>query len=154
MRAIRCVRGFLAFSARHVWRRSKTDSGRARSADCDPPRRDSVPRRSSPGVAGRRWRHRGSHLPPDLQQAGPAGHRSAPGASECRSDREARCCPSGVRSVHLRRPFSPRGLRDAVKRGANLIKITDVTGHKSLEMLKTYSRDAEAFVGHAGAGLL
>jgi site-specific recombinase XerD len=42
----------------------------------------------------------------------------------------------------------------AVKRGASLIKITDVTGHKSLEMLKTYSRDAEAFVGHAGAGLL
>jgi hypothetical protein len=42
----------------------------------------------------------------------------------------------------------------AVKRGGNLIKITDVTGHKSLEMLKTYSRDAEAFVGHAGAGLL
>jgi len=42
----------------------------------------------------------------------------------------------------------------AVKRGANLIKITDVTGHRSLEMLKTYSRDAEAFVDHAGAGLL
>src|SRR5262249_48014441 len=42
----------------------------------------------------------------------------------------------------------------AVKRGANLIKITDVTGHRSLEMLKTYSGDAEAFVGHAGAGLL
>jgi hypothetical protein len=42
----------------------------------------------------------------------------------------------------------------AVKRGANLIKITDVTGHRSLEMLKTYSRDAEAFVGHAGEGLL
>ena len=42
----------------------------------------------------------------------------------------------------------------AVKRGANLIKITDVTGHRSLEMLRTYSRDAEAFVGHAGAGLL
>jgi site-specific recombinase XerD len=42
----------------------------------------------------------------------------------------------------------------AVKRGANLIKITDVTGHRSLEMLKTYSRDAEAFVGHAGTGLL
>jgi hypothetical protein len=38
--------------------------------------------------------------------------------------------------------------------GLFLIKITDVTGHKSLEMLKTYSRDAEAFVGHAGAGLL
>ena len=26
---------------------------------------------------------------------------------------------------------------NAVKRGANLIKIMDVTGHKSLEMLKT-----------------
>jgi hypothetical protein len=37
-----------------------------------------------------------------------------------------------------------------VKRGANMIKITDVTGHRSLEMLKTYSRDAKAFVGHAG----
>jgi len=47
-----------------------------------------------------------------------------------------------------------RSKTSAVKRGANLIKITDVTGHKSLEMLKTYSRDAEAFVGHAGAGLL
>jgi hypothetical protein len=29
------------------------------------------------------------------------------------------------------------------------IKITEVTGHRSLEMLKTYSRDAKAFVGHA-----
>jgi hypothetical protein len=38
--------------------------------------------------------------------------------------------------------------------GTNLIKITDVTGHCSLEdMLKTYSRDAEAFVDHAGGGL-
>jgi hypothetical protein len=35
-----------------------------------------------------------------------------------------------------------------------VLGITDVTRHKSLEMLKTYSRDAEAFVGHAGAGLL
>jgi site-specific recombinase XerD len=55
--------------------------------------------------------------------------------------------------------FAGKSLRagfvtSAVKRGANLIKITDVIGHRSLEMLKTYSRDAEAFVGHAGAGLL
>ena len=49
---------------------------------------------------------------------------------------------------------APAIVTSAVKRGANLIEITDVTGHKSLEMLKTYSRDAEAFVGHAGAGLL
>jgi hypothetical protein len=31
--------------------------------------------------------------------------------------------------------------------GLLLIKITDVTGHKSLEMLKTYSPGAEALVG-------
>jgi hypothetical protein len=31
-----------------------------------------------------------------------------------------------------------------VKRGANLIKLTDVTDHKSLEMLRASSRDAEA----------
>lgn len=31
--------------------------------------------------------------------------------------------------------------------GLFLIKITDVTGHKSLEMLKTYSPGAEALVG-------
>jgi len=30
------------------------------------------------------------------------------------------------------------------QRGANLIKLTDVTDDKSLEMLKAYSRDAEA----------
>jgi site-specific recombinase XerD len=55
--------------------------------------------------------------------------------------------------------FSGHSLRadfvtSTVKCGANLIKITDLTRHRSLEMLKTYSRDAEAFVGHAGAGLL
>jgi hypothetical protein len=47
-----------------------------------------------------------------------------------------------------------RASRPPRSSAANLIKITDVTGHRSLEMLKTYSRDAEAFVGHAGAGLL
>ena len=58
--------------------------------------------------------------------------------------------PSAFGGHSLRAGF----VTSAVKRGANLIKITDVTGHRSLEMLKTYSRDAEAFVGHAGAGLL
>jgi hypothetical protein len=57
--------------------------------------------------------------------------------------------PSAFGGHSLRSGF----VTSAVKRGANLIKITDVTGHRSLEMLKTYSRDAEAFVGHAGAGL-
>jgi len=58
--------------------------------------------------------------------------------------------PSTFAGHSLRAGF----VTSAVKRGANLIKITDVTGHRSLEMLKTYSRDTEAFVGHAGAGLL
>jgi hypothetical protein len=64
-------------------------SGRARSADCDPPRRDSVPRRSSPAWLDAAGVTEGAIFRRNLQQAGPAGHRSAPGASECRSDREA-----------------------------------------------------------------
>jgi site-specific recombinase XerC len=47
--------------------------------------------------------------------------------------------PATFKGHSLRAGF----VTSAVKRGANLIKITDVTGHKSLEMLKTYSRDAE-----------
>jgi hypothetical protein len=58
--------------------------------------------------------------------------------------------PATFGGLSLRAGF----VTSAVKRGANLIKITDVTGHRSVEMLKTYSRDTEAFVGHAGAGLL
>ena len=42
----------------------------------------------------------------------------------------------------------------AVKRAVNLLKICDQTGHKSLEMLRVYCRDAELFVGNAAAGLL
>jgi site-specific recombinase XerD len=42
----------------------------------------------------------------------------------------------------------------AVKRGVNLMKICDQTGHKSLEMLRVYSRDAELFACNAAAGLL
>jgi site-specific recombinase XerD len=42
----------------------------------------------------------------------------------------------------------------AVRRGVNLMKICNQTGHKSLEMLRVYSRDAELFAGNAAAGLL
>jgi site-specific recombinase XerD len=45
-------------------------------------------------------------------------------------------------------------ITSAAKRGANLFKICDTSGHKSLEMLRTYVRDAELFANHAGAGLL
>jgi hypothetical protein len=41
-----------------------------------------------------------------------------------------------------------------VKRGVNLMKVCDQTGHKSLEMLRVYSRDAELFAGNAAVGLL
>jgi hypothetical protein len=41
-----------------------------------------------------------------------------------------------------------------VKRGVNLLNICDQTGHKSLEMLRVYCRDAELFVGNAAAGPL
>jgi hypothetical protein len=40
----------------------------------------------------------------------------------------------------------------AVKRGVNLLKICDQTGHKNLEMLRVYGRDAKLFVGNAAAG--
>jgi len=42
----------------------------------------------------------------------------------------------------------------AVKRGVNLMKVCDQTGHKSLEMLRVYTRDAELFAGNAASGLL
>jgi hypothetical protein len=61
----------------------------------------------------------------------------------------------GARVIEDSRRLRAGFVMSAVKRGANLIKITDVTGHRSLvDMLKTYSRDAEAFVDHADAGLL
>jgi site-specific recombinase XerD len=42
----------------------------------------------------------------------------------------------------------------SVKHGVNLMKVCDQTGHKSLEMLRVYTRDAELFAGNAAAGLL
>jgi hypothetical protein len=44
--------------------------------------------------------------------------------------------------------------KPARKRGVNLMKVCDQTGHKSLEMLRVYNRDAELFAGNAAAGLL
>ena len=102
----------------------------------------SVPGRGVEGMARGREHHRGRHLPPDLQSACPAGHRSAsswPQRSRRRQGRRRRL--GSIRRP--RRPPPPRRfVTSAVKRGVNLIKITDLTGHKSLEML-SYSRDAE-----------
>jgi site-specific recombinase XerD len=45
-------------------------------------------------------------------------------------------------------------LTSAAKRGANLFKMMDVSGHKSVDTLRGYVRDAELFKDHAGTGLL
>jgi hypothetical protein len=53
-------------------------------------------------------------------------------------------------------PLSLRAgfLTSAAKRGANLLKMMDVSRHRSVDTLRGYVRDAELFKDHAGAGLL
>lgn len=45
-------------------------------------------------------------------------------------------------------------LTSAAGRGATLWKMREVSRHRSVDVLAGYVRDAEAFVGHAGEGLL
>jgi len=45
-------------------------------------------------------------------------------------------------------------LTSAAMRGASIFKMMDVSRHKSVDTLRGYVRDAEAFKDHAGAGLL
>jgi integrase len=45
-------------------------------------------------------------------------------------------------------------LTSAAARGASLFKMMDVSRHKSVDTLRGYVRDADAFRDHAGAGLL
>jgi integrase len=57
------------------------------------------------------------------------------------------------------RAFSGHSLRSgfltsAAARGASLFKMMDVSRHKSVDTLRGYVRDADAFRDHAGAGLL
>jgi integrase len=42
----------------------------------------------------------------------------------------------------------------AAARGANIFKMADQSGHKSMDTLRGYVRNAEIFQDHAGAGLL
>jgi hypothetical protein len=58
---------------------------------------------------------------------------------------------SALPIAHLRSGLVTTAMK---RRGVNLLKICDQTGHKSLEMLRVYCRDAELFVGNAAAGLL
>jgi hypothetical protein len=45
-------------------------------------------------------------------------------------------------------------LTSAAKRGASIVKMMDVSRHRSVDTLRGYVRDAEIFKDHAGAGLL
>ena len=45
-------------------------------------------------------------------------------------------------------------LTSAAKKGANIFKMMDVSGHRSVDTLRGYVRDAEIFKDHAGSGLL
>jgi site-specific recombinase XerD len=45
-------------------------------------------------------------------------------------------------------------LTSAVRRGASVFKMRDVSRHKSMDVLQAYVRDADLFRDHAGAGLL
>jgi site-specific recombinase XerD len=45
-------------------------------------------------------------------------------------------------------------LTSAAGKGASIFKMMDVSGHRSVETLRGYVRDAELFKDHAGAGLL
>jgi integrase len=58
--------------------------------------------------------------------------------------------PSAFSGHSLRAGF----LTSAAARGAWLFKMMDVSRHKSVDTLRGYVRDADAFRDHAGAGLL
>lgn len=45
-------------------------------------------------------------------------------------------------------------LTSAAAKGANIFKMRDVSGHRSMDTLQGYVRTAESFQDHAGAGLL
>jgi len=45
-------------------------------------------------------------------------------------------------------------LTSAANRGASIFKMRSVSRHKSIDVLSSYVRDADAFTDHAGAGLL
>jgi hypothetical protein len=90
----------------------------------------------------------------DLALAGDLAHQMQPRLKLL--GRQIVELPFEFESAMIRRPhvssITSSGVTpDAATSACRAVKITDVTGHRSLEMLKTYSRDAEAFVGHAGA---
>jgi hypothetical protein len=63
--------------------------------------------------------------------------------------------PQGGGGKDSSRKFAHRQKFDrSCARGASLFKMMDVSRHKSIDVLRGYVRDANAFRDHAGAGLL
>jgi site-specific recombinase XerD len=58
--------------------------------------------------------------------------------------------PGALSGHSLRSGF----LTSAAARGASLFKMMDVSRHRSVDTLRGYVREADAFRDHAGAGLL
>jgi hypothetical protein len=121
--------------------------------------------RASPAVTllapsrrcGRGWRRLRStpgDLPADRQGgdgAGVAAHLPLGG--------EFRQSPYAARAGLDASTFSGHSLRagfltSAAAKGASIFKMRDQSGHKSVDTLRGYVRDAELFKDHAGAGLL
>ena len=72
-----------------------------------------------------------------------------------RQDRQAIRGGRGLRPETLFRSLAARRLRHlALERGADIMKVMDVTGHTQVQTLKAYDRRAKAFKGHAGAKFL
>src|SRR5450755_1940348 len=65
--------------------------------------------------------------------------------------------PAALVSTLLSSPLTPLRsgfLTSAAAKGASIFKMVDQSGHKSIDTLRGYVRDAELFKDHAGAGLL
>jgi hypothetical protein len=58
--------------------------------------------------------------------------------------------PAVFAAHSLRRGF----LTSAAKAGASIFKMMDVSRHKSVETLRRYVKDADAFTNHAGEDFL
>ena len=97
-------------------------------------------RRRAPFPDGRQGRE--SHGRPAFRQTSGAHHQSL-----CRSPWPD---ASAFGGHSLRSGF----LTSAAARGANIFKMADQSGHKSMDTLRGYVRNAEIFQDHAGAGLL
>jgi integrase len=105
-----------------------------------------------------------THLSAGMRCIGP----TEPGSTSAAGDADARVTCRSVANIvkqFARRAgfdaaiYSGHSLRSgfltsAAGRGASIFKMMDQSGHKSIDTLRGYVRDAELFKDHAGAGLL